>query len=198
MDMPKALRTTALVVLLAAAAGCDSAAPTPTSTPASTPTSPGAFAAPPLRLPEGASGDACPTSEAHPWPRSDQAARVLGPGPVYPVADYLGGGAVLQLRDSDRQQDGTYEKKVRWIAAGYRGPVLVRAGRIDGPGSASATFSYTGEARDGGHYALLDDLDTDLPATTTVSGPGCYAYQVDGDTFSVTIVFRAVPATGPT
>jgi hypothetical protein len=115
---------------------------------------------------------------------------VLGPGPLYPVADYFRDG-VLQLRDDDRQPDGTYEKKVRWIAAGYSGPVLVRAGRIDGPGTASAAFAYTGGPRDGGHYAVLTHPDSDLPATTTVSGPGCYAYQVDGTTFSVTIVFRA-------
>ncbi len=30
------------------------------------------------------------------------------------------------------------------------------------------------------------------PSYTRVQGPGCYAYQVDGDGFSYTIVFRAV------
>lgn len=117
---------------------------------------------------------------------------MLGDGPLYPVADYFRDGAVLQLRADERGPDGSYEKKVRWLGAGYAGPVLLRAGRIDGPGTASARFSYTGHERDGGHYAELTDPDNDLPATTTVSGPGCYAYQVDGATFSETIVFRAV------
>ena len=117
---------------------------------------------------------------------------MLGDGPLYPVADYFRDGAVLQLRADERGPDGSYEKKVRWLGAGYAGPVLLRAGRIDGPGTASARFSYTGHERDGGHYAEFTDPDNDLPATTTVSGPGCYAYQVDGATFSETIVFRAV------
>jgi hypothetical protein len=34
--------------------------------------------------------------------------------------------------------------------------------------------------------------DSDLPAVTIVSGPGCYAYQVDGIGFTATIIFRAV------
>ncbi|GIE75303.1 hypothetical protein Aph02nite_12530 [Actinoplanes philippinensis] len=102
----------------------------------------------------------------------------------------------MELRPDDRQPNGTYEKKVRWLGAGYAGPVLVRAARIDAPGAAGATFSYVGEERDGGHYAYLIRENNDLPARTTVAGPGCYAYQVDGATFSVTVVFRAVASAG--
>jgi hypothetical protein len=116
---------------------------------------------------------------------------VLGDGPVYPVADYFRDGAVLKLRADDREPDGSYVKKVRWIAADYTGPVLLRAARIDAPGTASARFSYLGEERDGGYYAVLIHSASDLPATTTVGGPGCYAYQVDGTSFTTTIVFRA-------
>jgi hypothetical protein len=118
---------------------------------------------------------------------------VLGDGPLYPVADYFGGGAILELRPEDRTPSGSYDKKVRWLGVDYTGPVLVRAGRIDaGPGTASAMFAYTGSARGGGHYAELSNAVSDLPGVTTVSGPGCYAYQIDGTTFSKTIVFRAV------
>jgi hypothetical protein len=94
------------------------------------------------------------------------------------------------LRPENRQEDGSYEKKVRWIGAGYAGPVLLRAARIDGAGSAGVTLLYTGEPRDGGHYAVLTSSTSDLPATTQISAPGCYAYQVDGTTFSKTIIFR--------
>ncbi len=31
-----------------------------------------------------------------------------------------------------------------------------------------------------------------LPSYTRLLGPGCYAYQIDGTTFSRVIVFRAV------
>ncbi|MDG4794518.1 hypothetical protein [Micromonospora sp. WMMD1082] len=204
--MVRMARVAAVVVLASSVAACDgpppdaaptsalTAAPPPASAPA---TSPADLAAPPLRLPTAGPGDHCPVTEPRPWSDTSQASRVLGPGPLYPVADYFTDG-VLQLRDQDRERDGRYTKKVRWIASGYTGPVLVRAARIDAPGAAAAAFAYTGEPRDGGHYAVLTGPETDLPATTTVSGPGCYAYQVDGTTFSVTIVFRAAPATTAT
>jgi hypothetical protein len=185
-------RAPVVVGLLLGVAACDGE-PTPVT---SAPASATAFIAPPLRLPEAAPGAVCPVAEARTWDGPGQAGRVLGDGPVHPIADYFRDGSVLELRPGDRQPDGTYEKKVRWIGAGYSGPVLVRAARIDVPGAAGVTFSYTGEKRDGGHYAYLTREDNDLPATTTVAGPGCYAYQVDGATFSVTIVFGAVSSTG--
>lgn len=186
--MPSVIRAVAAVTALLGAAACDSPPPAPPAPSTSETT----FTVPPLRLPTVGAGAACPVAQARPWSGPGQAARVLGEGPVHPVADYFGGEAVLRLRPGDREPDGTYVKKARWIAAGYTGPVLVRAARIDAPGAAGATFSYTGQARDGGHYAELVDENSDLPATTTVAGPGCYAYQVDGATFSDTIVFRAV------
>ncbi|GAA3346716.1 hypothetical protein GCM10020358_58760 [Amorphoplanes nipponensis] len=148
---------------------------------------------PPLRLPVMAPGDRCPVTPKHAWSGPGQATAVLGDGPLYPIADYFPGG-VLELRGEDREPDGSYVKKVRWLGAGYRGPVLLRVARIDGPGAASAQFSYFGGLRDDGYHAELTEPDNDLPATTTVGGPGCYAYQVDGASFSRTIVFRAVAA----
>jgi hypothetical protein len=174
-----------LCAVLGALAACDDPAP-----PASS--SPGAAAPPPLRLPVVTSGGPCPVATPRPWSGPGQAGRVLGDGPLYPIADYFRDGAVLQLRPDDREPDGSYVKKVRWLGAGYRGPVLLRVARLDGPGTASARFSYLGTVRDDGYRAELTEPDNDLPATTTVGGPGCYAYQVDGSTFSTTIVFRAV------
>ncbi|WP_169814031.1 hypothetical protein, partial [Actinomadura kijaniata] len=145
----------------------------------------------PLRFPSVAAGAACPTTAPRPWSGPGVAAAVLGDGPVYPVADYFGKGTVLELRARDRRSDGSYVKKVRWIGAGYRGPVLVRAARIDGGGTAASRFAYTGEERDGGYHAELPSPASDLPGTTTVGGPGCYAVQVDGTTFTTVVVFRA-------
>ncbi|WP_091558752.1 hypothetical protein [Micromonospora pattaloongensis] len=176
-------------------AGCDASAPvepqpgTPRPT-TSVPSPTGAFQLRPLRLPSVPAGGPCPVTPRTPWSGPGVAGAVLGEGPLYPVADYFRDG-VLQLRDTDRRPAGGYEVKVRWIGAGYAGPVLVRAGRIDGKGAASVTFSNVGEKRDGGHYAELNGPTTDIPATTSVDGPGCYAYQVDGTTFSTVIVFRA-------
>jgi hypothetical protein len=192
--MPHTIRTIAPAVLLMCATGCESSQPDLPEPPV--PSASAAFVVPPLRLPEVEAGAACPVTVARPWSGPGQAGRVLGDGPLYPIADYFRGETELELRPEDRQPDGTYEKKVRWIGAGYSGPVLVRAARIDAPGAAGATFSYVGEERDGGHYAELTRENNDLPATTTVAGPGCYAYQVDGTTFSRTIVFRAVSSSG--
>ncbi|MBX7270135.1 hypothetical protein KIF24_31685 [Micromonospora sp. Llam7] len=190
MGLARAVAVGALVV---AVAGCDRTMPDdPTGTPwaVSPSAAPVEFALPSLRLPGMAPDGTCPVTEPHSWADPEQASRVFGPGPVYPIADYFPDGA-LPLRDGDRQQDGSYTAKVRWLATGYTGPVLLRAAPIDGAGSASAKFSYLGETRDDGHHAVLTSPDTDLPGTTTVSGPGCYAYQVDGTSFSFTIVFRA-------
>lgn len=117
---------------------------------------------------------------------------MLGGGPVYPVADYFESGTTLELGRDDRELDGSYSKKVRWIGAGYTGPVFIRIHRIDAAGTGLVRFSDWGVQRDGGYYADLPTPNTDLPAVTTVGGPGCYAYQVDGATFTTTIVFRAV------
>jgi hypothetical protein len=123
------------------------------------------------------------------------ATNVLGDGPLYPVGDYFRrDGVTLELRREDRTADKAYQKKVRWLGNGYAGPVLFRAARLDGPGTARVELSRIGQSQAGGYLLVLTDPDNDLPATTTVSGPGCYAYQVDGTTFSETIVFRAVAA----
>ncbi|MGK5557500.1 hypothetical protein ACSNOI_38425 [Actinomadura kijaniata] len=182
-------RVAAFTLLALAGAACDGP-PSPVSP--STPSTPStALASRPLRFPAVAAGAACPTTAPRPWSGPGVAEAVLGDGPVYPVADYFGEGTVLELRAQDRRPDGSYVKKVRWIGAGYRGPVLVRAARIDGRGAATSRFAYTGEERDGGYHAELPSATSDLPGTTTVTGPGCYAVQVDGTTFTTVVVFRA-------
>ncbi|GAA3398339.1 hypothetical protein [Cryptosporangium minutisporangium] len=180
-------RAALLAVLTLSVAGCDDAeAP---DSPGAAPTAP--FSPRPLALPSVGTGEACPTATPRRGP-SDDASVVLGDGPLHPVAHYFRNGATLELRPDDRQPDGSYVKKVRWVGVGYEGPVVLRADRIDGPGTASARFSYRGTPGPDGFSAELPARDNDLPATTTVSGPGCYAYQVDGASFSETIVFRAV------
>ena len=185
------------IMMVVAAAACERAEPAPAPTGASTSASVSAsavpFVAPPLRLPRVAPGGRCPVTAAHALPGLED--KVLGNGPLYPIAYYfMAGDAVLQLRPDDREPGGSYRVKVRWVGSGYAGPVLIRADRIDGTGTALAQFSYTGEARDGGYFATLTESENDLPATTLVSGPGCFAYQVDGTTFSETIVFEVVRA----
>jgi hypothetical protein len=85
---------------------------------------------------------------------------------------------------------------VTWRAAvGYHGPILIRGRRMDGGGGAvgfgeghtpydelQLLNSGRGEATSGGGRAWL--------SLTRVQHPGCYAYQIDGTSFSHVIVFR--------
>jgi hypothetical protein len=84
--------------------------------------------------------------------------------------------------------------RVTWQAPGYSGPILIRGRQLGGSGAVGF-----GE----GHvpYDELQLLGTAMsappgqwPSFTRVQSPGCYAYQVDGTSFSEVIVFRAMAA----
>jgi hypothetical protein len=98
------------------------------------------------------------------------------------------------------QSDGDspwQQAQVTWTASGaYAGPVLIRGGEVGGGGMGfgEAATPYdelqlldAGEGAprvpDGGRAWLTD---------TRVQSSGCYAYQVDGTTFSEVIVFRGI------
>ncbi|TQS45181.1 hypothetical protein [Cryptosporangium phraense] len=153
---------------------------------------------PALHLPTVAQGAPCPMTGERAVKSSiayDDGQKVLGRGPVAPIAYYFdGAGATLTLTPEDKNPDGTYSKKVRWLGVGYTGPLLVRAARIDGAGTAFAKLFDMAEHVAGGYRFVLTEKDNDFPATTMVSGPGCYAYQVDGTNFSDVIVFQAALA----
>jgi hypothetical protein len=78
------------------------------------------------------------------------------------------------------------------VDRGYRGPVLIRGRRLDGP----ARLRF-----DGGRTPRLElripatpsYFTRRRPAFTRLSAPGCYAYQVDGTRFSRLVVFDARP-----
>jgi hypothetical protein len=92
---------------------------------------------------------------------------------------------------------------VLWVAApDYDGPILIRGGRVNGQGGVGFNMNGGGpplaelqmppgseptRINRGGYRAW--------PSYTRVRRPGCYAYQVDGTSFSYAIVFRAEPLT---
>jgi hypothetical protein len=146
----------------------------------------------PLDLPKLKPGEACPTAGQD-------------AGPVYPVGFKRGAEAALSFlypppKDSSFAGSGWGGQKVLWAASpDYRAPVLIRGRRLDAPGE--VRFSHPGGR-------ALKELR--LPATATwATGPGlakgwryfptytrlrktgCYAYQVDGTSFSRTLVFKA-------
>jgi hypothetical protein len=72
------------------------------------------------------------------------------------------------------------------------GPVLVRGAQLDGNGPVGF-----GEAPLIGHLIIPPETTLNMlngsrtaPGGTFVKGPGCYALQVDGLTFSYVIVFN--------
>jgi hypothetical protein len=87
--------------------------------------------------------------------------------------------------------------QVTWVAAGsYRGPILIRGARLGG-----GALGFGSGARPYDELQLLD-AGRGAPAVagngrawvtyTRIPSAGCYAYQVDGTTFSEVVVFRAV------
>ena len=120
-------------------------------------------------------------------------ARGPGPGPLYPITFYLGEDATLRLGDIPRGQDGLYALKVVWASTPgeYEGPVIVRVDRIDGVGRGHVRLAHEPNALPGSAVLFaVGDTAADWPAFTYVSGPGCYAYQLDGRTFTQALVFQ--------
>ncbi len=128
----------------------------------------------PLRLPGLGSGGSCPVS--------------VGKGPVEPSGS-------PNVRLTPFAGSAWQGAQVTWrSAASYHGPVLIRGHQVGGAGVVGF-----GE----GHvpYDQLQLLDTAQgtprgptriwPSFMRVHAPGCYAYQVDGTSFSYVIVFRA-------
>ena len=123
----------------------------------------------------------------------------LGDGPVYPVG--LGADGVLHYGSGPGQVEGGWSYvKVLWISRpDYREPALIRGGQIDGPNelrfgegpdpAVELQFPTETGVVSGGTAAGWRDL----PSHTRVRAPGCYAYQIDGLSFSLVIVFQAVP-----
>lgn len=78
--------------------------------------------------------------------------------------------------------------------------MLIRGGRLDSPDALrfnngrvpSDEMRIPIGARGGGPPGLKPVGQRFRPALTRLRAPGCYAYQIDGTTFSRLIVFRAV------
>jgi hypothetical protein len=156
----------------------------------------------PLQLPKLALGEACPVTAvdtALDWSGTYGIAPGVGQGPVYPVG--LASG-VLHIAPAKAFRSRSWGgQKVLWFALPtYTGPVLVRGARIDGKGTVrfgqdpvpakELLISGSQTAIPGGVTPPKDARYR--PSMTRVQGPGCYAFQIDGRTFSRVVVFRAV------
>jgi hypothetical protein len=122
---------------------------------------------------------------------------VFGPGPVRLLVAMENSGNLLagnvDLLPSDTP--GWFAFKTTWIVAPwYEGPIIVRSKRIDGPGG----VALLGGAVPGPLVVPPGPTINDYsrtrmaPVGTYVSGPGCFAFQVDGKGFDEHIVIDAI------
>jgi hypothetical protein len=149
----------------------------------------------PLHLPHLMPGATCPVSKVD--RRVDwQAASIFGGsgtgrGPVYPGI----GGSQGRVTFPFAAAAGWRRQKVFWyVAPSYRGPVLIRGGRIDAPGG--LRFGTGGPAREfripvhtGISWAGQPRGSRGAPSYLRVHASGCYAVQIDGTSFSRIVVF---------
>lgn len=166
----------------------------PTAVPTVDPTLWQGLEARPLRFPTLNPGESCPrTGGAQVDPGYGAA---LGDGPIYPV---YGRDGLLSYRRADiDRQAGVYWMKTLWIASpAYKAPAIVRGRQIDGPQplrfqvsphEPTMTLRFeteTGVRSDGSARGWRD-----RPSLTAIPGPGCFAFQVDGEGFTEIIVFE--------
>jgi hypothetical protein len=153
----------------------------------------------PLHFPTIREGGACPVSRGKVMSSNYVNGVAYGAGPVrLLVAMNMGSvpAADVELLPSDTP--GWLAFKTTWVVTpSYQGPVIVRAKEIAGSGQ----VALLGGASAGPIVVppgptVNDRLGTrTAPIGTYVSGPGCFAFQIDGKGFDEHIVVRAVENT---
>jgi hypothetical protein len=144
----------------------------------------------PLHLPQVQAGRRCPTVPERMVTVRNGTGGGFGGfslGTVGPVHAIVGGpGGVGVAYRSGRW----YSVKTLWYARrSYQGPVLIRGARLDGPGSVVFGEGHTlGFLADTGSPGHVVGVLRSWPGATWVRAPGCYGFQVDGTSFSYTLV----------
>jgi len=135
------------------------------------------LAAHPLRLPSLTAVAPCPVTPA--MPITSFVGPLAGAGPVYVTGNRI---------YYSPAPDGSLFAKVAWIAGpDYKGPALIRGARIDasgevrferggGPSNSELRFEYDTGVRSAGS----EEGWRFLPSLVLISGPGCYAFHIDG------------------
>jgi hypothetical protein len=149
----------------------------------------------PLKLPTLQAGEACPVTHSAEVATLDSFLIPRpGPGPVYPDgAVAMQGVAVL---DRGGSVNGWANFKTLWFSRpSYQGPWVIRGKQLDGPspvifGEQPTVSELVVPA--GPTVNETNDGYREAPGGTYIRGPGCYAEQVDGLSFSYVIVFQVV------
>jgi hypothetical protein len=155
----------------------------------------------PLHFPTLAPRTACPvTPGGRPNPDVGIA---LGSGPAYPVLGFEGKRvppdpkALVPLHTEDRKGNAYWHKTLWAVDPRYDGSVLIRGWDMD---LRQSLWFVLPSATVGGKQRRVRELRMRAqqsnrwrygPSLTIFPGPGCYAFQVDGTTFSDVIIFQA-------
>lgn len=153
----------------------------------------------PFHTPTLPPGRACPTSGQDPRGNLSRIGFVgpaWGGGPAYPGIFSPNQTKPVLLYDdpipgaSLIHGSAWFGQKVLWVVdrKANREPILIRGRRVD-----AFDRVHFGLALDPVLQMTISRRSNNQPSTTRVRGPGCYAYQVDGPSFSSVIVFEAAP-----
>jgi hypothetical protein len=150
----------------------------------------------PLKIPSLRPGEACPTSRIVQHPAGRPIVRGAGDGPVYAGPYAPLDAFAIQLPPAPDQLEFAGSAwggaKVLWHAdPTYRGPVLIRGRQLDGlhlvrfeRGKVPpAELMFPAAPGSGWRH---------WPSYTRIEAPGCYAWQVDSDTLTELIIFKAI------
>jgi hypothetical protein len=162
----------------------------------------------PLHVPSVPPGAPCPVSA--PDTQFDfgkyGVANGIGRGPAYPIGFAQPGSILAFAYPVDPRSifagSAWSGQKVLWfVSPSYRGPVLIRGRRLD----ASGVVRFDGGKLPPAELRITKNMaraggageygQRERPSYTRLRAEGCYAYQVDGTTFSRTIIFQARRAT---
>ena len=154
----------------------------------------------PLHLPEVEPGEPCPVSPIDPrvpWDRIGIfGGSGIGPGPAYPGL----GGSEGHVSDTPGQANtGWFATKVFWyVRPRYAGPVLIRGRRLDDTGPLGFSESRNRPSRElriqrgeTVQWHGQPEGSRGHPSGLWWRTAGCYGAQIDGTTFSRTLVFAA-------
>jgi hypothetical protein len=123
-----------------------------------------------------------------------------GPGPIYPVGvDAHGVLPIVWPPQPGRGfPPGWGGAKVLWVGAPrYTGPVLIRGIRLDGHSPIRFQLGSGNPALPEMQFPPGPPVNVSAtgwrnwPSATLLKAPGCYAWQIDGTTFSIVVVFKA-------
>src|ERR1019366_10115049 len=151
-----------------------------------------------LAFPALTAGQSCPASPGSQLQTDSFSGIALGTGPVRPIiASGSASDASRGIADlvTSTSEPPWLDFKTLWTSVpSYQGPIVIRAKRLDSPGTITMGEGPTLAALVVPPGPTLNSSSgwRTAPGGTWVTAPGCYGWQIDGLTFSYVITFQAV------